>query len=279
MQSLSDVDVASLEAVAREIRLRVLDMFVRSGKGHYGGCFSVTDILVTLYGKVLRVDPARPSWPDRDRLVLSKGHANAALCAVLGRYGFFDPAELATYAQAGSRFGMHVDMHSVPGCEMSAGSLGHGLPVAVGMALAGRADRRDYRVYAVLSDGECDEGSVWEGVLVAAHQKLDNLTVIVDRNRLCLDGPTEEILNLEPFAAKWRSFGWHAIECDGHDFRQLYASLQEARATRGRPTVLVAITVKGKGVSFMEGNPDYHSNVLAGQLLEAAKAELAGERR
>lgn len=279
MQSLTDAEVAGLEAVARRVRLRLLDMFAISGRGHYGGCFSVTEILVTLYGKVMRVDPSRASWPDRDRLILSKGHANAALCAVLGQYGFFDEAQLATYSKLDSRFGMHVDMHAVPGCDMSTGSLGHGLPVGAGMALAGRADRKDSRVYVVLSDGECDEGSVWEAAMVASHHKLDHLTVILDRNGLSLDGSTEDILALEPLAEKWRSFGWHVIELDGHDFRQLYKGLQEARETRGQPTVLIANTIKGKGVSFMEGNPSYHSNSLAGQQLEIAKAELAGGDR
>jgi len=254
-------------------------MFAISGRGHYGGCFSVTEILVTLYGKVMRVDPSRASWPDRDRLILSKGHANAALCAVLGQYGFFDEAQLATYSKLDSRFGMHVDMHAVPGCDMSTGSMGHGLPVGAGMALAGRADRKDYRVYVVLSDGECDEGSVWEAAMVASHHKLDHLTVILDRNGLSLDGSTEDILALEPLAEKWRSFGWHVIELDGHDFRQLYKGLQEARETRGQPTVLIANTIKGKGVSFMEGNPSYHSNSLAGKQLEIARAELAGGDR
>lgn len=279
MQSLSDAEVAGLETVARRVRLRLLDMFAISGRGHYGGCFSVTEILVTLYGKVMRVDPSRPSWPDRDRLILSKGHANAALCAVLGQYDFFDEAQLATYSKLDSRFGMHVDMHAVPGCDMSTGSLGHGLPVGVGMALAGRADRKDYRVYVVLSDGECDEGSVWEAAMVASHHKVDNLTAILDRNGLSLDGSTEDILALEPLAEKWRSFGWHVIELDGHDFRQLFKGLQEARERRGQPTVLIANTIKGKGVSFMEGNPSYHSNSLAGKQLEIARAELAGGGR
>lgn len=274
VKALSDTDVADLVAAARQVRLRVLDMFVRSGRGHFGGCFSVTEILVTLYGKILRVNPDRPEWPDRDRMILSKGHANAALCAVLGQYGFFDPAELATYGKFGSRFGMHVDMHAVPGCDMSAGSLGHGLAVGIGMALAGRADLKDYRVYVVLGDGECDEGSIWEAAMVASHHGADNLTAIVDRNKISQCGPTEEILRLEPFTEKWKSFGWHVIEVDGHDVRQLYAGLQEARETRGQPTVLVANTVKGKGVSFMEGNVAYHSGGLAGKQLDIAKSEL-----
>lgn len=280
MLSLSDRELTDLTALARQVRLKVIDMFVTSGRGHYGGCFSVTEILVMLYGKVARVDAARPSWPDRDRVILSKGHANAALCAVLAKSGFFPEEELATYSKLDSRFGMHVDMHLVPGCDMSAGSLGHGLPVGAGMALAGRADSKDYRVYVVLSDGECDEGSVWEAAMVAAHHKLDRLTAIVDRNGLSLDGRTEDLLALEPFAEKWRSFGWHVLEVDGHDFRQLHAALEEARATVGRPSVVIAKTVKGKGVPFMEGNAAYHSGpTLAGAQLEAVKAEIAGGAR
>ena len=216
MLSLSDGEIENLAAVARRVRLRLLDIFSACGKGHYGGCYSVTDILVMLYGKVLRVDPARPCWADRDRLILSKGHTNAALCAVLGHHGFFDEAELATYAETDSRYGMHPDMHCVVGCDMSSGSLGHGLAVGIGMALAGRADGKGYRVYVVLSDGECNEGSVWEAAMVASHHKLDNMIAIVDRNRLSLDGPTEEILTLEPLAEKWRSFGWHVVAVDGH---------------------------------------------------------------
>jgi transketolase len=279
MLSLSDGEIENLAAVARRVRLRLLDIFSACGKGHYGGCYSVTDILVMLYGKVLRVDPARPCWADRDRLILSKGHTNAALCAVLGHHGFFDEAELATYAETDSRYGMHPDMHCVVGCDMSSGSLGHGLAVGIGMALAGRADGKGYRVYVVLSDGECNEGSVWEAAMVASHHKLDNMIAIVDRNRLSLDGPTEEILTLEPLAEKWRSFGWSAIEVNGHDFRQLFEGLEQAQRTRGRPTVLVAKTVKGKGVSFMEDNPSFHSGSLTDQQLEIAKAELMGGGR
>ena len=278
MESLTDVEVDKLAAVSRHVRLQTLEMFVKTGRGHYGGCFSVTDILVLLYGKFLRVDPTNVAWPDRDRLVLSKAHANAALCAVLAHHGFFREAELATYGQLGSRIGMHADMH-VPGCDMSAGSLGHGLAVGIGMAFSGRIDRKNFRVYVVLGDGECDEGTVWEAALVAAHHKLDNLIAILDRNRLSLDGFTEEILALEPLAEKWRSFGWRAIELDGHDFRQLHRGLQEAQATLGHPTVLIANTIKGKGVSFMEGNPAYHASGLEGKQLRIARAELAGGTR
>jgi transketolase len=279
MQALSTTEARELAEVARKVRLRVVDMFVASGRGHYGGCFSVADILVVLYGKVMRVDPRRPAWPDRDRLILSKGHTNAALCAVLAEYGFFDGAELASYSKLDSRFGMHADMHSIPGCDMSSGSLGHGLAVGIGMAMAGRADGKDYRVFVVLGDGECDEGSIWEAAMVASHHGLDHLVAIVDRNGLSLDGFTEDILRLEPLAERWRSFGWNVIEVNGHDLHQLAAALEQAKASSGRPTVLIANTVKGKGVSFMEGNPAFHSNELTRDQREIAYAELAGGAR
>jgi transketolase len=271
---LSEKEAGDLDASCRWVRLKVLEMFTHSGRGHYGGCYSVTEILVTLYGKILRIDPERPDWVDRDRLILSKGHANAALSAVLAHSGFVDPADLANYGDFGCAFGMHADMHSVPGCDMSAGSLGHGLAVGVGMALAGRSDGRDYRVYVVLGDGECDEGSVWEAAMMAAHHKVDNLTAVVDRNRISQCGFTAEILELEPFADKWRSFGWHVIEVDGHDVRQLYTAYKAARAVQSRPTVVIANTIKGKGVSFMEGNPAYHSGGLTKEELIMVRAEL-----
>lgn len=274
---LTDADVAGLKEVCRETRLKVLDMFIGSGRGHFGGCYSVTEILVTLYDKVLRVRPDEPSWPDRDRLILSKGHANAALCAVLAQRGFVDPAGLATFGKYMSPFGMHVDMHLVPGCDMSAGSLGHGLPAGVGMAIAGRADRKNYRVYVVLGDGECDEGSVWEAAMLASHQKLDNLIAIVDRNLISQCGFTEEIVRLEPFADKWRSFGWNVVDVDGHDVRDLYDALRSAESVAGKPTVLIARTVKGKGVSFMEANPAYHSGGLSPSQIDAVRAELSAQ--
>ena len=238
---------------------------------------SVVEILVTLYDAMLRVDPVRPDWADRDRLILSKGHASGALCPVLAHYGFFDEGLLDTFNKLDSPFGMHPDMRRIPGCDMSTGSLGHGLAVGVGMALAGRADHKDYRVYVVMGDAECNEGSVWEAAAVASHYKLDSLTAIVDRNRVSLDGETENIMPLEPFAERWRSFGWHVLELDGHDFRQIYQALRQAQQTRSRPTLLIANTVKGKGVSFMEGKHEYHYAVLSDEELEAARAEVRGE--
>jgi transketolase len=257
----------------------MLEMLVISSGGHFGGSLSVIDLLVCLYSAVLRVDPANPGWPERDRLILSKGHASAALCPVLAHYGFFDEALLSTFNKLDSPFGMHPDMHKIPGVDMSSGSLGHGLGVGIGMALAGRADGAGYRVYVILGDGECDEGSVWEAAGVAAHYKLDNLVAIVDRNMVSLDGGTEEIMSLEPFSERWRSFGWRVIDIDGHDFRQIYSAVQQAAQVKGLPTVIIAHTVKGKGISFMEGKHEYHYAYLAGADLESARAELGSEIR
>jgi transketolase len=274
MKSLSQDQINELEGVAVKMRRQIVDMYTLAGGGHFGGSLSVVEILVTLYGAVVRVDPADPEWSDRDRVVLSKGHACGALCPVLAHQGFFEEALLDTFNKLDSPFGMHPDMNKIPGCDMSTGSLGHGLAIGIGMALAARADEKDYRVYVVLGDGECQEGTVWEAASVASHLGLDNLTAIVDRNRVSLDGITEEINALEPFADRWLSFGWHVIEVDGHDVAALYQGIQHARATRGIPTVILADTVKGKGVSFMEGKYQYHYASLSPQELEAARSEI-----
>jgi transketolase len=277
MKSLSEAEGDQLSVLAGQMRHEIVEMLATAGGGHFGGSLSVVEILVTLYGAVMRLDPTNPDWPDRDRLILSKGHACAALCPVLAHYGFLDAALLPTFNKLDSPLGMHPDMHKIPGCDMSTGSLGHGLAVGVGMALAGRADKRDYRVYVVLGDGECNEGTVWEAAMAASHFKLDNLIAIVDRNHVSLDGTTEDIMSLEPFAERWRSFGWEVIELDGHDFQQIYQAIQQAQSVRSRPTVLIADTVKGKGVSFMEGKHEYHYTVLTGEELEIARTEVGKE--
>jgi transketolase len=274
MATLSETEAMDLATVAQEIRRQIITMFASAGGGHFGGSLSLVEILVTLYGMVLRFDPQKPDWSDRDRLVLSKGHACGALCSVLAHHGFFDQKLLNTFNKLDSPFGMHPDMHKIPGCDISTGSLGHGLAVAAGMALAGRADGKDYRVYVVLGDGECQEGSVWEAAATASHLKLDNLTAIVDRNNLSLDGYTEKINALEPFAERWRAFGWHVVEVDGHDARQIYEGVQEARQTRSCPTVLIAHTIKGKGVSSMENESQYHYAILSDEELCTALTEI-----
>ncbi len=278
---LSDADVARLEMLAREVRRRVLETVHHAGSGHVGGPLSVVEILVTLYGHELRVDPSRPGWPDRDRLVFSKGHAAPALYAVLAERGYFPVEELATFDQLDSRLQAHPDMTALPGLDMSTGSLGQGLSVGVGMALGARLLDATWRTHVIIGDGESQEGQVWEAAFVAARDGLDSLVAILDWNHLQQYGwhetgrPAAERVDpaADP-ASRWRATGWHAIEVDGHDVRALAAGLAEARQTRGRPTILVARTVKGRGVSFMEGNYLWHSKRVSDDELRLALEEL-----
>jgi transketolase len=259
-----------LKALATRVRAHTLRMVHRAKASHVGTCFSMTDLLAVLYGAVLRVDPARPDWPDRDRFLLSKGHGAAAIYATLAECGFFPVERLDGYCGDGSRLGGHITHYGVPGVEMSSGSLGHGLSVACGMALAGKRDEKSYRVFALLSDGECDEGSVWEAVLFAPHHKLDNLVAVVDYNKIQSFGTVKEVLDLEPFADKWRAFGWAVREIDGHDIDQALDALRAVPFEAGRPSCVLAHTVKGKGVSFMEDRLEWHyRSPDAGQLGQA----------
>jgi len=260
---------------ARRIRAHALRMVHAAKASHIGGCLSMADILAVLYTRVLRVDPSRPRWADRDRFVLSKGHATAILYASLAESGFFPPGDLKNYCTEGSILTGHVS-HAVPGVEVSTGSLGHGLPIAVGMAMAARAAGAGARVFCLLSDGECDEGSNWEAILFAPHHRLDNLVAIVDFNKIQSFGSVEEVLNLEPFADKWRAFGWHVCEVDGHDVGALERALETVPQMAGRPTVIIAQTVKGKGVSFMENSLTWHYRSPSDQELVAALAEVRG---
>ena len=222
----------------------------------------------------MRLDPSRPDWPDRDRFVLSKGHAAPVLYAALAERGFFPVEELLNLRKLGSRLQGHPDMRKVPGVEMSTGSLGQGLSAANGMALAARLDRRDYRVYVLLGDGEIQEGQIWEASMAAAHYKLDNVTAFLDHNGYQIDGPVREVMSPEPVAAKWRAFGWHVIEIDGHNLSEILSALAEAKTVRGRPTMIVAETVKGRGVSFMEGQVDWHGVAPKPAERDRALAEL-----
>lgn len=274
MYSITDAELNQFNDTSQVMRRLMLEMLVASGGGHFGGSLSVIDILVALYGKILKYDPANPDWPDRDRLILSKGHASAALCPVLAHFGYFDESLLLTFNKLDSPFGMHPDMHKIPGCDMSTGSLGHGLAIGIGMALASKADHKNYRVYVILGDGECNEGSVWEAAMTASHYHLDNLIVIIDRNMVSLDGFTEEIMSLEPLSERWRSFGWHVAEMDGHNFKQIIEIIEETKQIRNQPSVIIAHTIKGKGISFMEGKHEYHYAYLAGEELELARNEL-----
>jgi len=249
---------AELKNTAKKIRRNIVTMTNRAGSGHPGGSLSAVEILTTLYFRVMHHKPLDPHWPERDRFILSKGHAAPALYATLAECGYLPVAELLTLRQMDSYLQGHTDCTTTPGVEMSAGALGQGLSFALGVALAGRLDRQDYRVYALLGDGECDEGQVWEAAMASAHFKADNLVAIVDNNGQQIDGWNRDVMNLEPFPAKWQAFGWRVIEVDGHSFPQLTQAFKQARGVKGQPTVIIAHTVKGKGVSFMENNPDFH---------------------
>jgi transketolase len=244
---------------------------------HVGSALSVVDLLAVLYGDVLRVDPSRPAWPNRDRFILSKGHAAAALYAVLAETGFFDREWLNTYCQDGAPLGGHVT-HNVPGVEVSSGSLGHGLSLGAGMALAGKRNGQRFRVFVLMSDGECDEGSVWEAALFAPQHNLENLIAIIDYNKLQALGKIEEVLDLAPLADKWRAFRWAVQEIDGHDHRQIASVLGQVPLARGRPSLIIAHTVKGKGISFMENKVEWHYKSPNDEQLAQALGEL-GERR
>jgi transketolase len=261
-------------ALARAVRRDVLEMTHRGGSSHIGSVYSIADILAVLYGAVLRHDPARPDWPDRDRFILSKGHAGAGVYAVLAERGFFPAALLERHGQDGSVLSGHVSHEGVPGVELSTGALGHGLGVGAGMALAARLDRRANRVVVLLGDGECDEGSVWEAALFAAHHRLDHLLAIVDHNGLQSIDTVERTLGLAPFADKWASFGWAVREVDGHDHAALARVLGSLPFEPGRPGCLICHTVKGKGVSFMEHSVAWHYRSPQGDDHAAARREL-----
>ncbi len=259
-----------LTALARRIRTHTLRMVHKARASHVGSCFSMTDLLAVLYGAVLRVDPARPEWEDRDRFLLSKGHGAAAIYATLAECGFFPAERLDTYCQDGTALAGHITHYGIPGVEASSGSLGHGLSCACGMALAGKADARPYRVFCLLSDGECDEGSVWEAALFAPHRRLDNLVAVVDYNKIQSFGTVKEVLDLHPFADKWRAFGWAVREVDGHDVDATLAALRAVPFEAGKPSCVLAHTVKGKGVRFMEDKLEWHyRSPDAGQLASA----------
>lgn len=250
-----------LKVLAYELRRDAVDIIMAGNGGHIGGDMSVMDILVTLYFKVMKISPEDRDDPDRDRFILSKGHSVEALYAVLAKKGFFSLQQVkAEYLRFGSPFIGHPN-GKLPGIDMSSGSLGHGLSVAVGMALAGKKDDAPYRVYVVMGDGELAEGSVWEGAMAASQFDLDNLCAVVDRNRLQISGSTEDVMHLDDLAARFSAFGWHVIVADGHDFQALSAAFAEAENTKGQPTVLIANTVKGKGSSIMEGQASWHHHV------------------
>lgn len=252
------IDYELLARRANQIRQDVIKMLVAAGSGHSAGPLGMADVFAALYLAVARVDPHRPDWPDRDRIVLSNGHICPVLYATLARAGYFSPSRLTTLRKLGSGLQGHPHRGSLPGIENTSGPLGQGLSQAIGMALAARLDGAHWRTYALLSDGELDEGQNWEAVLFAGKQKLHNLTAIVDRNNIQIDGYTEEVMPLEPLAAKWAAFGWHVLEIDGHNLEEIVNACHEAAAIYEKPTVIIAHTVPGKGVDFMEFDYTWH---------------------
>lgn len=265
-----------LNGITRNIRKDIVTMIHGSKSGHPGGSLSAVEILTSLYFDEMNVDARSPKMEDRDRFVLSKGHAAPVLYATLAEKGYFDKKELNSLRKRGAMLQGHPDMKGTPGVEMSTGSLGQGFSVACGMAMASKLDNAPWRVYTLLGDGEVQEGIVWEAAMSAAHYKLDNLVAFLDCNGLQIDGEVEKVMNIGPIMDKFKSFGWNVIEIDGHDFDQIFAALDMARETVGKPTMIIAKTVKGKGVSFMENNASWHGTAPTDSDLEKALAELGG---
>ena len=268
------LSITEMEAMAKKLRRHIITMTGTAGSGHPGGSLSAVEIVTALYFRLLRHKPSDPKWADRDRFILSKGHAAPLLYATLAECGYLPVEELTTLRQLGSRLQGHTDRTITPGVEMSAGALGQGLSFAIGVALAGRLNSQDYQVYVLLGDGECDEGQVWEAAMAAAHFKVDNLVAIVDNNGLQIDGWNRDVMNIEPFSQKWQAFGWHVIEVDGHDLTQLINALNQAKLVKGQPAVVIAHTIKGKGVSFMENNYAFHGKAPTSAEVETALKEL-----
>ena len=266
--------IPDLQAMAKELRRDIIQTIYTAGSGHPGGSLSELEVLMSLYFHVLRHDPLNPQWPDRDRFILSKGHASPGFYAVLAKAGYFPKEELATFRQLNSRIQGHAHPMT-PGVEMNSGSLGMGLSFALGCALAARLDNKDYMVYALLGDGECDEGEIWEAAMSAAHHKATNLVAIVDRNRIQNDRFTDEVMTLDPLDRKWRDFGWRVYQTDGHDLEALIETFARVKRRRVKPTVIIANTVKGKGVSFMENNPGFHGRAPNAEEFQKAMEELA----
>lgn len=264
------------QEIARQIRIDIIKMLAEAKSGHPGGSLSAVEILTVLYFHKMNIDPANPAWPDRDRFVLSKGHAAPVYYAALAERGFFPRKELLKLRQTGHFLQGHPDMKRVPGVDMSTGSLGHGISAAAGMALAAKIDKKPYRVYCLLGDGEIAEGLVWEAAMASAHYELDNLLAVLDHNGLQIDGTNQEVMDSAPLPDKWRAFGWNVLQADGHDIKELTEALELAENLRGKPTIIIAETVKGKGVSFMENQADWHG---AAPNLEQARIALAELKR
>ncbi|KPJ78451.1 MAG: transketolase [Deltaproteobacteria bacterium SG8_13] len=268
------MSVEDLKQMAATIRCDIIEMVCTAGAGHPGGSLSATDIVTALYFRLMRIDPSNPRWADRDRFILSKGHACPVWYAALAERGFFDKSHLGTLRRLGSILQGHPDMNKVPGIDMTTGSLGHGLSVGVGMALAGKLQKKDYHVWVVIGDGESQEGSIWEAAMSATKWKLDNLTAILDRNNLQNDFFVDELMPIEPLPDKWRAFGWNTVEIDGHNMEEIVPALEGAKAFKGAPTILIASTVKGKGVSYMENVCEWHGKAPCREEADRALDEI-----
>lgn len=271
---LEETLIKKLKAKAKLIRRHIIEMTYRAGSGHPGGSLSATDIITALYFKILNHNPKNPKWNDRDRFVLSKGHACPALYAALAEAGYFPVEELFTLRKLGTRLQGHPSVLKLDSLEASTGSLGQGLSMAIGLALAAKLDKKSYKVYVLLGDGEANEGNIWEAAMFASHHGLDNLTAFLDRNKIQLDDFTEKIVSLEPLADKWKAFGWEVLEIDGHDFRQILQASEQAKKVKEKPTIIIAHTTKGKGISFMENTALFHGKAPDKEQYEQAMKEL-----
>jgi len=267
--------IKKLERIAKKARKWMVEALIAAGCGHPGGAFSSIDLMVALYFEVMRIEPDNPVWEERDRFILSKGHSSVALYTTLFLRGFITQETLLTFRKDGSTLSGHPDMRKVPGVEMSTGSLGHGLSVGIGLALAAKMDQKDYRTYVLLGDGETQEGSVWEAAMCASHYRLDNLIAIVDRNEIQIDGFTESVMSLEPYAAKWQAFGWQVKEINGHDMEAIVSALEQCPSCPGKPSMIIAHTIKGKGISFMENTNEWHGKALKDEFASIARREVA----
>jgi transketolase len=271
---MKKTEIKDLKKYAVKVRKHIIDEVYSAASGHPGGSLSCTEILTALYFAEMRINPKQPLWEDRDRFVLSKGHCTPALYAVLAEKGFFPKEDLLTFRKADSYLEGHPSMRYVPGVDMSTGSLGQGISAAVGMAMAGKLDKKDFRVYALLGDGELQEGEVWEALMAAAHYKLDNLTAFLDHNGLQIDGRVTDVMSPEPVADKFKAFGWNVLKTDGHDIEKILESVEQAKGCKDKPTIIIAETVKGKGVSYMENQAGWHGSAPNKEQRDQAMAEL-----
>jgi transketolase len=277
MVTLSEEKLRKLSKIARRVRRHIIEMIATAGSGHPGGALSATEIVVALYFEKLRHNPRNPIWEDRDRFILSKGHACSLLYAVLAECGYYQVEMLKTFRKLGSPFQGHPCRKKTIGVEVPSGSLGQGISAGIGMALAGRLDKKNYRVYVLIGDGESQEGQIWEAAMAAAHYKLDNLCVVLDYNNMQIDGQIPNIMGLEPIRDKWRAFGWHVINIDGHNWEEILYAFDDAENTKGKPSIIIAHTIKGKGVSFMERQVDWHGKAPTREEAEKAIRELSDE--